>query len=419
MALFATVAPKVNKPDQSLLSEQEYNSIHSAHNPDISLTYQSVDNTPNTLPTSSLKSSTLHSPSKLSKITRRKSTIYSKVSHFSFRSECPVISIFVLYTFLTFLFAGIGGVLFHVCEFDHEDTQILQKRELYDQLSTALKSVNESYIAKLDQILEMCEIPTDLNKNRWELQKSIFFAFTTASTIGYGYTTPSTFMGKACTFLYGLPAIIIFGLAMIQIGHAIVNKIDKGASDSYIGQIWIYNCKNCSFCTCLYNTCCKNCSIELQRTICIFILLSGLVCLSAWSMEDIESDWSFVDGMYFMWISISTIGYGDLEPSAIQSSYWANGLVWLGLALTAILIGSSQDYFQMKVKNWRAERLINRQRDIMLSAMNDESRDSFSVKEASSSKGNPPRVAVIEKEIRSTPCTETRSVLSVQDVGDY
>eukprot|EP00483_Globobulimina_turgida_P013618 UN13644 len=192
----------------------------------------------------------------------------------------------------------------------------------------------------------MCDIPLVLDDNRWTIPKSAFFAFTTASTIGYGYTTPTTFWGRASTFIFGLPAIMLFGLSMIQIGHAIVNKIDKGASHSYIGQLWISS--GCFTCSCL-----KRCSIELQRTVCIFILLGILLCFSAWSMRKIEKEWTFNDGLYFMWISISTIGYGDYEPSVIQSSYWANGLVWLGLCLTAILIGSSQDYFQMKVKWWR------------------------------------------------------------------
>ena len=286
---------------------------------------------------------------------RRKSTIYHKVSSFNFRRECPVISVFLLYTFLVFLFAGIGGILFHVCEYEHENTQILQKQQLYDDLINVL---DEQSQLKLDHLLEMCEVPRTLNQNRWKLPRSIFFAFTTASTIGYGYTTPVTPMGKACTFLYGFPAIIIFGLAMIQIGHAIVNRIDKGASYTYLGQLC---CKRCCKCICSYFKLifCRNCSIELQRTVYVFVILTIVICFSAWVMEDIENKWSFNDGMYFMWISISTIGYGDIEPSVIQSSYWANGLVWLGLSLTAILIGSSQDYFQIKVKYWRAERMRN------------------------------------------------------------
>eukprot|EP01084_Bolivina_argentea_P075804 137390_1 len=339
--MFATVATKLTKADPSLLPQAEYDSFGPAFNQEEPQTYQSRK-TKSKKPLKTNDIQIITNPS-----------ICQRMSSFQFRRECPVISIFVLYTLLTFLFAFIGGIVFHVCEYETENTEILQKRELYQQILNVLQ--DESDREKLDKLLNMCEIPLELGDNRWTIPKSAFFAFTTASTIGYGYTSPQTFWGRASTFIYGLPAIVIFGISMIQIGHAIVHRIDKGASQSYIGQLWSRIGISLWKCPCF-----RRCSVELQRTVCIFIILVFVVCFSAWSMAVLEEEWSFSDGCYFMWISISTIGYGDIEPSVIQTSYWANGLVWLGLSLTAILIGSTQDYFQMKVKYWRRERIMRR-----------------------------------------------------------
>eukprot|EP01084_Bolivina_argentea_P110980 198109_1 len=91
-----------------------------------------------------------------------------------------------------------------------------------------MNELDPEHQESLNRLLSMCDIPYELHKNRWALEKATFFAFTTASTIGYGYTTPGTTWGRISTFLYGLPAIVLFGLSMVQIGHAIVSKIDRG-----------------------------------------------------------------------------------------------------------------------------------------------------------------------------------------------
>ena len=44
----------------------------------------------------------------------------------------------------------------------------------------------------------------------------------------------------------------------------------------------------------------------------------------------------------------------------MQASYWANGLVWVGLAVTAIFIGSLQDYLQIKAVEWKRRRTLRR-----------------------------------------------------------
>ena len=118
-------------------------------------------------------------------------------------NQYPVKKIFLIYTLLTFIFAFIGGVIFRVCEFEAENDQIIEKRMLYAKISNALPSTTE-YKETLDKLItHYSDVPLELEDNRWSLSRSVFFAFTSATTIGYGYSAPQTPMGKLATFLYG------------------------------------------------------------------------------------------------------------------------------------------------------------------------------------------------------------------------
>ena len=233
----------------------------------------------------------------------------------------PLCSYLLLYTILTFILAAIGGAIFHACEYDHEDAQIAEKQRVYQIVSEIIGADNPEGQELLDQLLSMCGVPLQSEKNRWRLTTSTFFAFTTASTIGYGYTTPQTFWGRFATFLYGLPAICVFGLAMIQIGSAVALTVDKnikrrGTESWCVRNIW-------------YNRFCAWISIELRRTLWIFILLLLMIAVSGLILSSIQ-DAGYTEGLYFMWISISTIGYGDLHPDVIETTLWVLLLYGLG-----------------------------------------------------------------------------------------
>ena len=145
-------------------------------------------------------------------------------------------------------------------------------------------------------------------------------AFTTASTIGYGWDTPQTATGKAFTFLYGFPAIALFGLSIVNIGSAIT-------AISISIQLNLINNKK-------------------LVSLLIFIIWIILIIIGSIILSYIEDGWTFSNGLYFMWISLSTIGYGDYQPKELNKTYWfIHILIWFGLAVGAVLVGSVHNFF--------------------------------------------------------------------------
>ena len=54
-----------------------------------------------------------------------------------------------------------------------------------------------------------------------------------------------------------------------------------------------------------------------------------------------------------MFVSITTIGYGDLQPALNKGKWIQFAMIWLGLTITVILIGSIQDWMTQKCQKWK------------------------------------------------------------------
>ena len=253
-----------------------------------------------------------------------------------FRHNQPNCSKFICYTLALYGLILIGGIIFHYCEFDNEKKLIEEKSELISQITAQLNS--SIYTTKLDRLIALSNVPDNDSKNRykfcwfprlptkqnycfrtfeicflllffkyidrWSIARAQFFAFTTASTIGYGFQAPSTGLGRLFTFLYGLPAIAFFGLAMVNIGSIMWQKIDanlrhreaKLASEFYSSSS--DNLSNVTKCR-LYLS--NLIGYERKRVFVVLILLIILILVGGGILHRSE-DFSFADGCYFMWV---------------------------------------------------------------------------------------------------------------------
>merc|ERR1712129_451437 len=69
--------------------------------------------------------------------------------------------------------------------------------------------------------------------------------------------------------------------------------------------------------------------------------------------NEVNGEWTYGDGLYFMWCSITTIGFGDLQPEMNKGKWIQFLMIWLGLCLTVCLIGSIQNCISEKCKKWK------------------------------------------------------------------
>lgn len=133
--------------------------------------------------------------------------------------------------------------------------------------------------------------------SNWDLASSMFFANTLVTTVGYGHTTPLSDTGKAFSIVYALIGVPFTMLVLTACVQRIMYPL-------VIAPV------------CLL----QRSGLEPRpATVVHFVLLLVLVVLCffltpAAVFSVVEGSWSFLDGLYFSFISLCTIGLGDFVP---------------------------------------------------------------------------------------------------------
>lgn len=181
----------------------------------------------------------------------------------------------------------------------------------------------------------------DLNRSNWSLGQSFLFTVTVVTTIGYGHIHPLTNTGKTACIVYaiiGIPFTLIFLSAIVQRLLAPTFKLLSS---------FIRMCPNMdTFRVRL---------IHLALMGSMYLLLSIMVPTALFWI--LEPDWSFLDGVYFVFISLTTIGLGDYIPgdnpamAEYQTIYkTCVGLFLLfGLVLTSLTLTVFYDIPQLNL----------------------------------------------------------------------
>ncbi|XP_029308416.1 potassium channel subfamily K member 5-like isoform X2 [Cottoperca gobio] len=167
-------------------------------------------------------------------------------------------------------------------------------------------------------------ITGDKQRNSWDWANSVIFASTIVTTIGFGNVAPKTKGGRVFCILYGLCGIPLCLVWISQLGSFFGDRAKR------LSQVLIR----------------KGVSVKKVQLICtaLFLLWGLLVHLVIppfvfMSMEG----WSYLDGLYFSFITLTTVGFGDyvagVNPNIqyprlyrVFAELWIYmGLAWLSL----------------------------------------------------------------------------------------
>ena len=155
------------------------------------------------------------------------------------------------------------------------------------------------------------------------------------SAVGYGNTAPVTTLGRVLFIFYAVIGIPIFLVFLNLVGKKLEN---------YLNRIAKYVTKKLETRQTKHRT-----VIEGFVSVLLIILGVALFIISPSLIFSAIEDWTFVEAVYYCFVTLTTVGFGDFVPAQASSTdvhafYRVLCAVWImfGLAWVALIITKIQ-----------------------------------------------------------------------------
>ncbi|XP_071238435.1 potassium channel subfamily K member 2-like [Salvelinus alpinus] len=254
---------------------------------------------------------------------------------------------------LVVLYLVVGAAVFKALEQPHESSQRLailtQKLDFLSTHSCVNHSQLEELVKQVVSAIRSGVNPAGTLTNHsslWDLSSSFFFAGTVITTIGFGNISPHTEGGRIFCIIYALLGIPLFGFLLAGVGDQLGTIFGKATArvEKMFVQWDVSQTK-----------------IRVISTV-LFILFGCLlfVALPAAIFKHIEG-WSALESLYFVVITLTTIGFGDFVAGGSEIEYldYYKPVVWfwilVGLAYFAAVLSMIGDWLRVISKKTKEE----------------------------------------------------------------
>ncbi|KAK9518195.1 hypothetical protein VZT92_023507 [Zoarces viviparus] len=249
------------------------------------------------------------------------------------------------------LYLVMGALVFGTLELPEEN---LAYKELLATKNTFLD--NNSCVTELDfynlvkRVVSAVESGIDVNNlsanftSRWDLASAFFFCGTIITTIGFGNLSPLTWYGQLFCVCYALVGIPMFGILLAGVGDHMGTVLRRAVAKVE---------------TLFLKRKVRPTTVRVTSAV-LSILIGCLIFLAVPTVvfQKVE-DWTFLESLYFVVITLTTVGFGDYVPGGRDDGWFFKPLVWLwivfGLAYFASILTMIGNWLKVLSKRTRAE----------------------------------------------------------------
>jgi len=211
------------------------------------------------------------------------------------------------------------------------------------EVESIIKKYQDKVVQAENKGFDGNDIPIEL----WNFSGALLYSITVITTIGYGHIVPTTPIGKIVTIFYAVLGVPLFLLYLSNIGNILATSFKwtysrickcqirrrRAYNERYRVQTLtqqihpgmmrlpedkiedsISAAESFSVCSVtedtnpFENTSQVAVPITLSLTVMICYICGGAILFGEWE------GWDFLDGFYFCFITLSTIGFGDILP---------------------------------------------------------------------------------------------------------
>ncbi|KAM7289679.1 potassium channel subfamily K member 4, partial [Ixodes scapularis] len=232
------------------------------------------------------------------------------------------------------VYVVIGGAVFMAVEGPNEDLLRNEIMEIRRNFHEKLVSLNHTNLTSAEITQLVSRLADARSKNlineqghdthtNWNFYNSFFFAITVVTTIGYGHLAPSTSVGRVFCVLYAVAGVPMTGILLAGIGDHFSRGLVRGLERAR------HRASRLALCA--------NALTFLLPWLVVFMLLPAGIFMY---MEQ----WSYLEGLYYCFVTLATIGFGDYVAGNKDLPYlwiYKTGVVlWIifGLGYLAMIL---------------------------------------------------------------------------------
>ncbi|KAJ3587547.1 hypothetical protein NHX12_011144 [Muraenolepis orangiensis] len=240
------------------------------------------------------------------------------------------------------LYLAMGALVFRTLEAPQENQAYALLLEVREKFLS-----NHSHCDMVSAVEAGLDLRSSLSNytSHWDIVSAFFFCGTIITTIGFGNLSPRTWFGQLFCVCYALVGIPMFGILLAGVSDHMGTVLRKAVAK--VETIFLKRQVS--------PTVVRVSSAVLSILIgcLIFLVVPTLV------FKEVES-WTFLESLYFVVITLTTVGFGDFVPgSGRDSDVILKPLVWLwivfGLAYFASILTMIGNWLKVLSKRTRAE----------------------------------------------------------------
>ncbi|XP_077434332.1 potassium channel subfamily K member 10 [Vanacampus margaritifer] len=250
------------------------------------------------------------------------------------------------------LYLGMGALVF-------QNLEASQENDKFQELLTATNKFldNHSCVSEREFYTLVKEVASaveaglevgSLSSNfttRWDVASAFFFCGAIITTIGFGNLSPRTRYGQLFCVCYALVGIPMFGILLAGVGDHMGTVLRRAVAK--IETLFLKRQV-------------RPTTVRVISAV-LSILIGCLIFLAVPTVFFQKSeDWSFLESLYFVVITLTTVGFGDYVPDGSHAGgLFFKPLVWLwivfGLAYFASILTMIGNWLRVLSKRTRAE----------------------------------------------------------------